>query len=208
MKQPVLHAVTTGRMTTDETVSICLDILPYIDAIHIREHLKTAREVYELGKTMLEQGIPNEKLVINNRVDVAAALGIDRVQLGYHSLTVQVVKQSFPQLFIGKSVHSLPEALLAEEEGADGIIYGHVFQTDSKNALAPRGLAELSSISEKLSIPVTAIGGILPSNMEEVFQTGCSGIAVMSGIFNAKDPIQSAIQYQKQLEMIADETHL
>ncbi|EDL65534.1 thiazole tautomerase TenI [Bacillus sp. SG-1] len=208
MKKPVLHAVTTGKKSIEETASICLDISPHVEAIHIREHTKTAREIYELGKKMIDFGIPADQIIINNRVDVAAALGICPVQLGYHSLPVNVVKESFSRLSIGKSVHSLLEAVEAEEEGADYILFGHVYPTSSKKGLTPRGLDELTQLISNVTIPVIAIGGILPSNAREVIQKGCSGIAVMSGIFDAVDPVKAAIDYQNHLELIFHEQFL
>jgi thiazole tautomerase (transcriptional regulator TenI) len=205
MKKPVLHAITNGRNTIEETASICLDICPYVDAIHIREHDKTANQIFELGKRLIETGIPTEKLVVNNRVDAAAALGIQNIQLGYHSLPVPAVKRSFPELSVGKSIHTLTEAFQAVEEGADYLVYGHIFQTDSKEGIPSRGAAEFTSIAAHVSIPLIAIGGIRPSNAREVIKHGCAGIAVMSGIFSAEDPIVAAKDYQTRLEMIVDE---
>lgn len=208
MKKPVLHAVTTGQKSIDETASICLNISPYVEAIHIREHQKTAREIYELAKKLLGLGVPADKIIINNRVDAAAALGICQVQLGYHSLPVNVVKESYPGFSIGKSVHSLSEALQAEEQGADYILYGHVFPTPSKKGLAPKGLEQLTQIISQVTIPVLAIGGIMPGNAWEVIQKRCSGIAVMSRIFDAEDPVQAAKDYQNHLELIFHEQYL
>jgi thiazole tautomerase (transcriptional regulator TenI) len=200
-----LHAVTTGKKSINETASICLDISPFVDAIHIREHEKTAREIYELGRQMIKAGVPVDKLIINNRVDVAAALGIKKVHLGYHSLPVTAARHSYSQLSIGKSVHSLAEALQAEEDGADYILFGHIYPTGSKIGIPPKGIEELTQITASLSIPVIAIGGILPANVREVIQVGCSGIAVMSGIFDAEDPDKAAINYQNHLELMLDE---
>jgi thiazole tautomerase (transcriptional regulator TenI) len=208
MKKPILHAITTGKKSINETASICLDICPYVDAIHIREHWKTAREIYELGKKLIETGMPSDKIIVNNRVDAAAALGIGKVHLGYHSLPVKAVRISFPKLSIGKSVHSLAEALEAEDDGADSILFGHIYQTGSKEGLPPKGLKELSLLNASLSVPILGIGGIRPSNVRSVIQTGCTGIAVVSGIFDAGNPVKAAIDYQNHLELMLDEKRI
>jgi thiazole tautomerase (transcriptional regulator TenI) len=205
MRKPVLHAVTTGGKTVEETVSDAILISPFVEAIHIREHAKTAREIFELTQRMIESGVPADKIIINNRVDAAVAAGIRGVQLGYHSLPVSTVRNAFPQLSIGKSVHSLHEALQAESEGADYILYGHVFETGSKTGLNPKGLEELKTITAALTIQVLAIGGIKLDNLHKVVKAGVSGIAVMSGIFNTDRQAETAIAYQNQLEMVFHE---
>ncbi|MGD6804241.1 thiazole tautomerase TenI [Rossellomorea vietnamensis] len=205
MDKCLLHAVTSGNKSVKEVISICKEISPFIDSIHIREHKKTAREIYEIGKELIESGIPVSKLIVNNRVDAAAALGITRVQLGFHSLPVSAIKNAYPELSIGKSVHSMNEALAAEEEGADSLLYGHVYPTLSKEGLQPRGLEELRDIADAVSIPVFAIGGIKPSNVKEVEQTGCYGVTIMSGIFNAEKPSKAAYEYKNQLERMLHE---
>ncbi|RIW38321.1 thiazole tautomerase TenI [Bacillus salacetis] len=208
MKKPVLHAITSGRKSIEETTAVSLGISPYVDAIQIREPGKTAREIYELAERMIESGIPAEKLILNNRLDAAVALGIERVHLGFHSLSLTAVKRSFPHLSAGMSVHSLSEAIGAVKGGSEYIVFGHIFQTESKRGKPSRGLAELAKIAESVSLPVMAVGGIQPHHVREVLQTGASGIAVMTGIFNAKDPIKAAIEYQTQMEMKSDEEHL
>ncbi|MEK1830709.1 thiamine phosphate synthase [Priestia megaterium] len=72
------------------------------------------------------------KIIVNDRVDVAHALKAKGVQLAYHSLDVSVVIDAFPSLIVGKSVHSVEEALEAEKDGAHYILYGHIYSTHSK----------------------------------------------------------------------------
>jgi thiazole tautomerase (transcriptional regulator TenI) len=205
MPKPVLHAITTGGKTVEDTADDAATISPFVDAIHIREHSKTAREIYELANRMIKHGVPSDKIIINNRVDAALAAGIERVQLGFHSLPVRAVRSAFPRLSIGKSVHSLEEALQAEREGADYILYGHVFETSSKTGLNPKGLNELNTFTAALTIPVLAIGGIKPDNLHKVIKAGVSGVAVMSGLFQTNKPAEAAIAYQNQLEMVFHE---
>jgi thiazole tautomerase (transcriptional regulator TenI) len=193
--KPLLHAISTGKQSIDRLVDTALGIHPFVQAIHIREHDKSAREVYKIGKRLLAGGVPPGKIIINNRVDAAIALGVKGVQLGFHSLPVEAVKSAFPSLSVGKSVHTFQEAMQAEKEGADYILYGHVFPTNSKDGIAPKGMEELQKVTYHLNIPVIAIGGIKQKNVVETMDTKVTGIAVLSGIFNAVDPIRAAKEY-------------
>jgi thiazole tautomerase (transcriptional regulator TenI) len=194
-----LHAISAGQ-PVEEFVRIALSISPYVDFIHIREHHRTAADIYQMGSILLEKGVPSEQIIINNRVDAAAALGLMGVQLGYHSLPVHAVRKSYPDLAIGKSVHSFEEAVQAEGDGADYVMYGHCFPTRSKPGLEPKGLSLLQHIAGKLAIPVIALGGISPGNMGQAFRAGASGAAVLSGIFKAPCPEEAARAFSAGLK--------
>jgi len=189
------HVISTGRQHGSELVEIVASIHPYVDFIHLREKTKTARELAGIISTLLEKGVPLEKLVVNDRVDVAAAFKAKGVQLAYHSLNAKVVRECFPNLRIGCSVHSLEEATKADGEGADYCLYGHVFETECKDGILPRGLNELERIVQHVRVPVIAIGGIKPDNVEQVLQTKAAGIAVMSGVFLAANPVAEVQAY-------------
>lgn len=82
---------------------------------------------------------------------------------------------------VGVSVHSAPEAEEAQLLGAGYLIAGHIFQTDCKKGIPGRGLAFLEEVCQKVSIPVYAIGGISPDNIQEVIRAGAKGGCMMSG---------------------------
>jgi thiazole tautomerase (transcriptional regulator TenI) len=186
------HVISTGQQSNERLIETITRIHPYVDAIHLREKKKTAKELAALIFGLITKGVPAEKLIINDRVDVAVVCGAAGVQLAYHSLNVKVVKEHFPSLRVGCSVHSLEEAQEAGRHGADYCLYGHIFPTDCKAGLSPRGLSELAVIAKQIDIPVIAIGGIKPDNVEKVLQAGAKGIAVMSGVFLADDPVAEA----------------
>lgn len=85
---------------------------------------------------------------------------------------------------VGVSVHSIDEAKNSEILGADYIIAGHIFATDCKRGIPPRGLSFLSEICKNVSIPVFAIGGITNKNAGEAVKAGAFGVCVMSGAMN------------------------
>lgn len=84
------------------------------------------------------------------------------------------------KLVLGASVHSTNEAIEAERLGADYIIAGHVFETGCKQGIKGRGIEFIQKVCENVKIPVIAIGGIAPNNLNEVLNTKVGGVAVMS----------------------------
>jgi thiazole tautomerase (transcriptional regulator TenI) len=192
-----LHIISTGKQSLDQFVAICARVHPYVDAIHVREKMKTAREISEFLTALIKQGVPPRKIIVNDRIDVAVVFGVKGVQLAHHSLSVRKVKHHFPSLSIGCSVHSIEEAMEAEESGADYCIYGHVFATGSKVGVPPRGIESLRSVANHVNIPVIAIGGIHSNNAEQVLKAGAQGIAVMSAVFFADDPVGEAKKLAK-----------
>ena len=99
---------------------------------------------------------------------------------------------------IGASCHSVEDAQEAESLGADYITAGHVFATDCKKGLPPRGIEFLSSVCESVSIPVYAIGGISPDNIDLVRQCGAAGACVMSGFMKCSDPVYFIKEFEKK----------
>ncbi|WP_078381602.1 thiazole tautomerase TenI [Sutcliffiella halmapala] len=194
-----LHVITDGKKTKEELVVILSSIHPYVDMIHVREKQRTARELMKLIEALLDKGVPAGKLIINDRVDVAHTLGLRGVQLAYHSIGVSQVRRCFPTLLIGKSVHSFEEVKQAEHEGADYVLYGHVYSTSSKEGLQPKGLSELVGKIASLSIPVIAIGGITPEKVFELKSCGVSGVAIMSGIMDAENVVEATKAYKSSL---------
>lgn len=112
---------------------------------------------------------------------VAADLGMD----GLH-LPLAALKQLDPALRsriprLGASCHSLEDVLTAAELGADYVTLGHIFATQCKPGLPPRGLRLLRDVCAHSPIPVYAIGGITPDNLSLVLQAGAAGGCMMSG---------------------------
>lgn len=195
-----LHAITTGKQPIADMIKIARDIHPYVDWIHIREKQLPIEELFSIVQSLKETGVPLSKVILNGNASVAVATGASGIQLSSNGEDVSFVKKHFPMVRVGCSVHSLREALEKEEKGADFVIYGHVFETASKPGLRPRGLLALHEISSYVSIPVIAIGGITPFNVMDVLSAGAGGVAVLSGIFGATDPLNAAKKYRKEIE--------
>lgn len=101
---------------------------------------------------------------------------------------------------VGVSCHSMEEALEAERKKADYIILGHIFGTDCKKGLAPRGLSFLNQICQAVHIPVYAIGGISENNIAAVKDAGAAGACMMSSVMQADDPEKIIYNLRKALK--------
>lgn len=194
-----LHVISDGKLSIEEFMDIAIVIEPYVDKFHLREKQKSAKAIHDSVTLLINNGIPLSKIIINDRIDVALVLQTG-IQLAYHSLPIDIVKQAFPEMHAGCSIHSLEEAKMAQNGGADYLLYGHVFESSSKKGLLPRGLKELAKIKEAVSIPVLAIGGITPENLKQVLHTSADGIAIMSGIIQAEDPLYAVKRYVKAIK--------
>ncbi|SHS14799.1 thiamine-phosphate pyrophosphorylase [Mycobacteroides abscessus subsp. abscessus] len=196
-----LHVISTGQQEKADVIKIARSIHTYVDYIHLRENHRSPEEILHFIQGMKEADIPLSKVILNGPSSVALAGGVAGVQLSHRGEDVLKVKKNYPMLRVGCSVHSLREALEKEKKGADFLLFGHVFESNSKPGLRPRGLHALQEITAYVSIPVIAIGGMIPSNVQEVLTAGASGVAVLSGIFGANDPERAAFNYHKELEV-------
>ncbi|MBU9710557.1 thiazole tautomerase TenI [Bacillus tamaricis] len=197
-----IHVISNGKMSLKDFASKAAVMEPYVHAFHIREKNLSSKELIVGVENLLKMGIPQNKVIINDRVDVAYITDIRGVQLGYQSFDISVVKAKFPALEVGKSVHSISESREAEEKGADFVLYGHIFSTPSKPNLPSRGLTELEKLVRVSKLPVIAIGGIKPQNVRGVLETGVKGIAIMSGLLETDDPLTEVKSYMEEGERV------
>jgi thiamine-phosphate pyrophosphorylase len=161
-------------------------------AVQLREKDLPPRELYPLALEMRQLTQPyGARLLINDRVDVALAVNADGVHLTTTSLTASIARQVLgPGRLIGVSTHTVAEAQTAAEEGADFVVFGPVFFTPSKAPYGhPVGLDALRAARAAVTVPILAIGGIKQANLEQVLAAGAEGIAVISAIISADDPM-------------------
>ena len=173
-----------------------------VKAIQLREKDLSGRDLFSLAERShkLCQAY-DAALFINDRIDVAMAVDAAGVQLSQTSLPVVTARALLgPQKLIGVSTHSLREAKEAEQNGADFVLFGPVYFTASKAAYgAPQGLPALKTIVDNISLPVYAIGGIKPENIESTKKLGVRGVALISAIVSAESPKETAAKILRQL---------
>lgn|SRR5690554_314545 len=167
------------------------------DGIILREKDLSCAEYEKLAANIKEvcekYGVD---LIINQNVAAALNLQIKHIQLSMENLRKhQTDLQHFRT--IGASVHSVEEAIEAQNLGATRLIAGHIFQTSSKNGLPPRGLSFLKQVCRATSLPVLAIGGVSEKNAKEVLAAGAIGICLMSEPMTCPNPEQLTKQLKQ-----------
>lgn len=151
------------------------------DRILLREKDLSEADYEALAKEVLHALAPFQtECVLHTYADVALRLGCTALHLPLAALLAMPEERKRKFKRLGASVHSAEEAAAAEKAGADELIAGHIFATDCKKGLAPRGLSFLQSVCQAVTIPVYAIGGITDENEEACIRAGAAGVCRMS----------------------------
>ncbi len=177
------------------------------DIVQLRSKVLSDAALIRLGLKIKRIAEKTRKLFfINDRMDLALATGADGVHLGQEDMPVRMAcnlaKQAGRKIWIGKSTHSLKQALAAVREGADYVGVGPVFTTPTKPRVKSVGLRFVQQAAEKIRIPWVAIGGIDLGNIEDVVRAGATRVAVVRAIFAAKDSQCAASKLKHQLKGI------
>ncbi|WP_088042198.1 thiamine phosphate synthase [Bacillus sp. EAC] len=195
-----LFAITDDKHSIDDLASKIIQIIDVVDFVHIREKSKKAGEVISLINLLKINKVSMEKIVINDRLDIATLSNLSNFHLPSQGLPIESVKEYFPNLRVGQSVHTLSEAKKAQSNQADYVLYGHCFETKCKDGIPPNGVNQLIKIKKSLNIPIYAIGGITLDHIQLLKEIQVAGIAVMSGIFSSSDPYKSALQFYEKVQ--------
>ncbi len=198
-----LYLVTPTCMAIDNLLKIVQEAVEGgITIVQFREKERAAREMVTIGRALLSflkpLGIP---LIINDRVDVAHAIGADGIHLGQADLTVSQARQILgKRAIIGLSVESLEQLGEAFQEKVDYLAASPVFKTESKKDHAPPwGLEGLRHLCKRSPFPVVAIGGIHQNNVHEVMKQGVAGVAAISSICHAASPKKAAQNMKEEI---------
>lgn len=162
---------------------------------------QTIEEALEIKSFLNAKNIP---LIIDNDIEVTKAAGADGVHVGQDDCPVSEARKLLGKDFIiGATAHNAAEAVKAEEDGADYLGVGAAFGSSTKSDAKPIvSLDEYKKITEAVSIPVVAIGGIDESNIMRLNGLGLSGFAVVSAVFS-KDDVRAAAERMKKLALQA-----
>jgi len=141
--------------------------------IQVREKDLPASELFDLVCKVRDLAAGSKtRVLVNDRLDIALAAGIDGVHLPSNGLPAERVRP-FVKL-LGVSTHTVEEAFAAQKAGADFIVFGPIFDSPGKSAV---GLEPLKKVAASVKIPILAIGGISAANADEVLRAGAAGIA-------------------------------
>jgi thiamine-phosphate pyrophosphorylase len=192
-----LYVVTDRQLTGGRPLRLVVEaaLRGGARAFQLREKDLSPRELYPLALEMRQlTRAYGARLLINDRVDVALAVDADGVHLTTTSLPASIARRVLgPGRLLGVSTHTLAEAQAAAEEGADFLVFGPVFFTPSKAPYGePVGLDALRAVRVAVRSPILAIGGIKKANLDQVLAAGADGIAVISAIISADDPMAAS----------------
>ncbi len=166
-----------------------------MDLIQLREKDLASRQLAELARAAVASSAGlKTRIVINDRLDIAMAVGAHGVHLGVQSVPPEAVRRHVERGFLlGASCHSLEEALRAEAGGADYILLGPIFDTPSKRPYGPPlGLDKLTEVAGRVAIPVLALGGITVERIRPCLDAGATGIAAIR-LFQECDSLEDRI---------------
>jgi len=167
-----------------------------LEAIILREKDLCPADLFALAvQVKIIAGNYGVKLLVGGSVEVALATGAAGVHLGKEALPPAVVRERLGyQGLVGVSAHNVPQALAAAAAGADYLLIGHIFDTGSKPGVKPRGPGLLTAVKQGCELPLVAIGGIGPDNVEQLYRQGIENVAVMSHIMASPDPYRAVRQ--------------
>jgi thiamine-phosphate pyrophosphorylase len=202
-----LYLVTDEKLCLGKPLAEVVEraVMGGVTAVQLREKdLNTRdfiRRAIHLKKILSAYHVP---LIINDRIDIALAVGADGIHVGQHDMPYEYFNSIIPdQMMRGLSVETTAQAAEAEKYKLDYLSVSPVFLTATKTELEKewgiKGLRELAATTRHRLV---AIGGINSSNAAEIISAGAKGIAVVSAICSARDPLIAA----KELKSIIEKT--
>ena len=194
---PIIYPITSGNNHPDILRLVRAAVDAEVPLFQIREKSLPARVLFDLVARAAELTRGSKtRLLVNDRSDIALAAGADGVHLTTQSLPVEVVRKICgAEFLIGVSTHALDEAREARAAGADFVVFGPVFETESKRVYGPpQGLEKLAEVARELEeFPVVAIGGITLENAVDCFRAGARGVAAIR-LLSGADQLSSIVR--------------
>jgi thiamine-phosphate pyrophosphorylase len=168
--------------------------------IQLRAHELPAGELLSLARRLKAITRGKALLVINDRLDVAITVEADGVQVPEAGLPTLAARGLIGKYAVlGRSVHSADDAFRAGREGAEFVIAGTIYKSETHPDTEPVGPGLITEITRDSTLPVLAIGGINAGNIDEVVKAGAAGVAVITAIAKAEDPKAAAEELNKVL---------
>ena len=194
------HQIPAGR----EFLEVLEELLTAgVKMIQLREKDLPTNQLYPLAVKVRELTAHYDALLlINDRIDIALAVGADGVHLGHHSLPASVARKILgPKALIGVSTHSLEQLSVAEAAKANFATFGPVYHTPSKAAYGdPVGIKKLQIACSQTKLPVYALGGIKAENAAVPLKCGAYGVSLISALIAATDPKASWHSFEQIIQ--------
>ena len=194
----MLYLITNRKISNKDYLDVIRDsVMVGVDVIILREKDLNDKELLNIALSIKEIIKDTDtKLIINGNIEVAKKVSAEGIHLSYKDF---VKKKTNYNGLVGVSVHKVEESIMACEKEADYLLASHIYETNCKKGLKPKGLSFLKEIKNKVNIPVIGLGGISHLNAKEVIDAGADGIAVMSYIMSSDDPYNATLKLKEQL---------
>jgi thiamine-phosphate pyrophosphorylase len=182
----------TGYVNADQMTLMARSLIAGgIDILQLRAKKETPEVILEMAREIApicrEASI---HLILNDHPELVRASGATGAHVGQDDISVAEARElAGPQALIGKSTHSLEQAVTAASEQPDYIGFGPLFATPTKPDYSPIGTKEINEVHRLLSFPVFCIGGIKLSNLPQVLSAGARRIVIVSDLLMAQDPL-------------------
>jgi thiamine-phosphate pyrophosphorylase len=203
---PVLHIVTDDEILRRGTfLPTAIQVMesggPDL-AFHLRGPGIPGRTLHDLAKDLVAPAAANRvTYLVNDRVDLAMALGMSGAHLGQRSLPPQVARGILgSKKILGLSVHSSAEAEAPDPTALDFLLVGTIFSSPSHPDGRMGGLDRIREVGAVTSLPLLAIGGVTSIRVPELLIAGAHGVAVRGGIWDDRDPSAATRGYLRVLE--------
>ncbi|HET6373080.1 MAG TPA: thiamine phosphate synthase [Candidatus Polarisedimenticolia bacterium] len=189
---PCLYPITDRRLAGDRSHAAIVSLLCRGGAtlIQVREkHMQDADLIEAARAAVVEARASGARIIVNDRADVAALAGAAGVHLGDEDLPPADARGILgPAAIIGRSTHTVQEAIAAAQEPVDYIALGPIFDTSHAGIRRPAlGLAALAEAARGISLPLVAIGGFDVARARQALDAGAAGVAVLGDLMTAPD---------------------
>jgi thiamine-phosphate pyrophosphorylase len=160
-----------------------------IDSVQLRGKNSSLDELSALAEKLLRLTmLAKIPLIANDRAEIAQRVEVQGVHVGQDDDSIEKVRAQIKRpIVVGKSTHSIEQAVAAEREGADYIGFGPIFPTPTKPDYSPIGLEQICEVHKRVSIPIFCIGGIKSENLAQVIAAGAKRVVIVSGLLQAND---------------------
>jgi len=174
-----------------------------VDLIQLRGKQKSLDELTNLAADLHQitsrSSIP---LIVNDHAEIARRVPVEGVHVGQDDDSIAVAREKAGRnLIVGKSTHSLAQAVAAQSEGADYIGFGPIFATPTKPDYKPIGLDDIKRVHADVGQPIFCIGGIKIDNLDHIIAAGARRVVIVSGLLQAEDIIQYARDVKRLLNL-------
>jgi len=177
-----------GYVGIDDAVRLTKSMIDGdVDLIQLRAKEHSVEEIVDLaGKLHQVTSAAGVPLIVNDHAEVAAKVPVEGVHLGQDDDSLaHARKKAGRHVLVGKSTHSLEQAVEAEREGADYVGFGPIFATPTKPDYQPIGLTGIKRVHNEITVPTFCIGGIKIDNLGQVIAAGARRVAIVSGLLKA-----------------------